>query len=260
MKLFAHLHYNAEEEIGIEVHMVDAHGYGDVSRLPGFHKKLQKLLKIEGGEPLLDNCSYTHLKRHRHKRMQKDLNGEWRRYTQIKVNNEYIHKVVEMFDAGGCKNCKTSSSPELRKKLMKQQDEIFFLDDQAAQTYRSCTRCFLFMAQDRRYVQFEVSLLTAYLGTKPMTVDKSNHMKKLNGLVNVGEIPEKKYIFKDQNNKKYRLDNNNKNIELIKAVRQLAGVASQIQQVNGIEWDRYDEIIFRSNIYLHATDISVEVS
>ena len=41
-----HLHYNAEEEIGIEVHMVDAHGYGDVSRLPGFHKKLQKLLKI----------------------------------------------------------------------------------------------------------------------------------------------------------------------------------------------------------------------
>ena len=41
-----HLHYNAEEEIGIEVHMVDAHGYGDVSRLPGFHKILQKLLKI----------------------------------------------------------------------------------------------------------------------------------------------------------------------------------------------------------------------
>ena len=143
---------NPERQVGMEVHMDDAHGFGPDPQVQKFKEDLAAHFWFHDGGVHHNGAEYDHLKRFR-----KKLNGA----VTIESKPKYLRAVLELVGLEGAKDVPTPSVPGHKAKLMTGELLNPF---ETTDYYRQCVRGLLHYTKDRADAEYKVSILVSMLG------------------------------------------------------------------------------------------------
>ena len=144
---FPQFYYRAKDEIGIEIHMGDFHGFGKRGHALKLRDDLRRTVLLKTFDVHGPGSIYNHLKRMRYR-------VSW---TQMHVwgNWAYVEKVIDILGLANAKPATSLGVPGNRRRNEDDQK----LEVESAGKYRTCVGCLMFYALDRADIQCEVSLV-----------------------------------------------------------------------------------------------------